>query len=433
MITETQKPSLKGLHERRVEIEEKIDAIFKVCEKEKRSRTADEHEQYDKLNTELRKVAAQIEDAKILNEEARSRAAGVQSHDAVEYFTGGGNEKETPVFTIYKRTKETGAITDWYQRNHDVKKELVDITAGQLIRAKMSGPKNEIERRAIEETVDADGGYYVPTILSAKIFDNVRAKSHVLSAGTQTVMLDSKSQKIAKLITDPTSSWVAESAAITASDPTFDAVEFSAKKLVSRIDASGEWMQDAMNADQAINFALTGSIANEVDRVALLGASASGEPVGLKNYTNINSYSMGTNGLALSNYDPYLEAIKLLYDDNSETPNTAIMAPRTWLAQSKLKDTTNQPLQLPPALAKMKFLQTSKIPVNETQGTAVNASTIFLGGFENLFMGLRLRLQIIPTMQLVATNYQFSFLAVTRLDFQPFRDEAFAKIIGVIP
>jgi HK97 family phage major capsid protein len=107
------------------------------------------------------------------------------------------------------------------------------------------------------------------------------------------------------------------------------------------------------------------------------------------------------------------------------------MAPRTWLAQSKLKDTTNQPLQLPPALANMRFLQTSKIPVNETQGTAVNASSIFLGGFENLFMGLRLQLQIIPTYEKVGTNYQFSFLAVTRLDFQPFRDEAFARISGI--
>jgi HK97 family phage major capsid protein len=399
--------------------------IMDAAAKEKRARTPEEVKRWDDLKAEIDLWDQEL--TSLMDEDERNRRNAV-AIGGPQYMTN----EENPVFTIQERTKPNGQISDWYLRNHEVPEHLQKITPGAFIRAKISGPKTELEKRAVNETTDSQGGFYVPEVLMSKIMDNVRAKSHVLSSGAQTILLDSKNQKMAKIIGDPTAAWVAESGTISASDPTFDSVDWSAKKLVSRIDVTGEWLQDAMNADKAIQMTLEGALSGELDRSALIGSGSGEEPLGIFGYSNVNVYTMDANGAAIEDYDPFLEVIKLMYDDNSETPNTAIMAPRTWLALSKFKDQQDQPLQLPPALKNLAFKQTSKIPVNQTQGSSSAASSVFLGGFENLYLGLRLQMQIIPTFQLVATKYEFSFLAVLRADWQPLRDQAFGIIKGII-
>jgi hypothetical protein len=94
----------------------------------------------------------------------------------------------------------------------------------------------------------------------------------------------------------------------------------------------------------------------------------------------VNELSQGTNGAALTSYDPILDVLALLWAKNVTNVNTAIMAPRTLATISKFKEaTTNAPLDPPAVLADWRWLQTGNASITETQGGSSAASTLFLG------------------------------------------------------
>ena len=70
---------------------------------------------------------------------------------------------------------------------------------------------------------------------------------------------------------------------------------------------------------------MSAALGLELDRVCLLG-NGTNEPRGLWNCDNINIYSMGTNGLAPTNYDPFSYAYQYVLEDNG-LPGAVIMAP----------------------------------------------------------------------------------------------------------
>jgi HK97 family phage major capsid protein len=102
---------------------------------------------------------------------------------------------------------------------------------------------------------------------------------------------------------------------------------------------------------------------------------------------------MGTNGAALTNYDPLVDAVGTLRDNN-ENPTAAIYSPRTGRALAKLKDTTNQPLSVPSYLDGVARYETNQIPNTLTQGSSTLASDVFVGDWSQLYVGIRTQLQI---------------------------------------
>jgi HK97 family phage major capsid protein len=313
------------------------------------------------------------------------------------------------------------------------KEENNQVGFGQVVRSYLKGPRNEAEERALSEGTNSAGGFTVPESLSRNIIDKMRSRSTVSRAGIQTVALDSDSNVMAKITGDPTVSWRGENSTITDSNLTFSSVTWTPRSLAGIVKASSELIQDSLNIEQAIEMAFTQTMSSELDRVALLGTGTAPEPQGIVNYTNVLSHDMGTNGAALSNYDPFVSALKELYDNDAPDPTAAIMAPRTWQEVNVLKDTNNNYLNRPNAIANLPFYQTSKIPIDDAHGTAVNASKVILGDFTKLVMGIRLGITIKALDQRYADANQIGFLAVLRADFQPLHEKSFCLIEGIIP
>jgi HK97 family phage major capsid protein len=303
---------------------------------------------------------------------------------------------------------------------------------GAYLRALLLGPKNEEEKRALSEGTNSAGGFTVPAVTAAQFIDKLRARSFVVKAGAQTIPLSTLTTTIARVATDPTISWVGENGTVTASDPVFDSVSFTAKKLIGLIQVSRELVQDSVNIESALEAMFAGTFAAELDRVCLIGAGTSTEPKGIKNTSGVGSVSMGTNGAALTNYDPVIDAIKAMHDANAGDPTAAIMAPRSEANFSKLKDTTSQPLQRPPQIANLPFYATSKLPTNETQGTSNLASSIYVGDYSQLLIGMRMELTVEVLRERYADSYQFGFLGALRADVALQHAEAFTRIVGVL-
>lgn len=119
---------------------------------------------------------------------------------------------------------------------------------------------------------------------------------------------------------------------------------------------------------------------------------------------------------------------KLILDENGEIPDTAIMSPGLWLAMSTIQDSEDRPIAPPWSLQSMRFLETSKIP-NNLESEAYN-SAIFLGGFRNLNLGVRLQTQIIVS-PVVSDRFQYNYFVAFRGDIKPNREEDFAVVTAL--
>lgn len=416
---------LRELLVKRDEATREARALLDKTQLEKRKLTRDEEAKYDELMTNLRTLNLDVQSKKAEIEETRAQ---IRLDD---------DQTTPPDVWIDKDGKEVRAL------RHDQKfasavrgantEGRSDIGFGRLIRAMVLGPKNDAERRALSEGSDSAGGFTVPTITSAELIDNLRAALVVSRARARTVPLETDTTIIARIATDPTAAWRAEAGAVTESAPTFDSVTFTPRSLAVLVKVSRELLEDSLNIEQALNTVFAGALGAEVDRVTLLGSGTAPEPRGIKNTSGIGSVSMGTNGAALANYDKLLDAVQTQLDANAGDPTAAIMAPRTLIAFDKLKDTTNQPMRRPVSIESLPFLAGTSMPVNETQGTAVNASTIIVGNFAELLLGFRNQLRIEVLKERYAENLQYGFIAHLRVDVQLAHPASFVKLIGILP
>ncbi len=96
-----------------------------------------------------------------------------------------------------------------------------------------------------------------------------------------------------------------------------------------------------------------------------------------------------------------------------------------------LVDTTNQPLLKPWSLTDLPLLKTSQLPITQTQGTSTDASTIIVGDFTKLIIGVRQGIRIELLKERYAENLQYAFVAHMRADIAVQQPKAFLKIIGV--
>lgn len=300
------------------------------------------------------------------------------------------------------------------------------LSIGNFLKATISGPSTDAERRALAEGTDSAGGYTVPTSLSAQLIDALRAASVVVQAGARTVPLDTNSVAVAKLLTDPVPTWRAENGAVNESDPTFSQVVFEPKSLAVMTKISLELMQDSVNIATELPRILAAALALELDRVALLGTGSAPEPRGIANVSGIGTTALGG---AFANYAPLLTARTGILTRNGGMPGAVIMNPRDEGALSGWTDSTGQPLNQPRALDGMKFLTTTSIPTNG--GTGTDESTMFVGDFTKLLIGMRQDIRIEILRERYMDSMQYALVAHMRADVAVEHAAAFHTITGV--
>lgn len=308
-----------------------------------------------------------------------------------------------------------------------------EVSLGGALRSMVLGPRTEAEKRALSEGTDSAGGFTVPTPLAGRFIDLMRARSHVFAAGAQTVELPSETLGIARVASDPVPAWRNEAASLAESDPSLGKLTFTSRSLGVLVKVSRELLQDSANIDAILERVFAASFAAELDRTVLFGTGTAPQPRGIANTVGVHEIDMGTNGAALTGYGQLLSAMQKLEESNSEAPTGFIMAPREKYKLAGLTDSTGQPLVAPGLVSAVPFYATSKVPTDETHGTATDASRIITGDFRQAFVGVRQDLRIEVLRERYADTLQMGFIAFARFDVQLEQPEAFAQITGVIP
>ncbi|AOL23977.1 phage major capsid protein, HK97 family [Erythrobacter litoralis] len=400
------------------------------------SNTVDEQRklerEHDKLMNEWELVQLDIADERANATDAEAREARRPGASGTAFGTDDGSASYGD---SYDWTDKRGNPVRVVGRGGSIsERRHTGPSVGDLIRAKIAGPRNEAEERALSEGTDSAGGYTVPTPLASDFIDLMRARSVAIRAGAMTVPMDSASLSMARLASDPTVAWRAENAAIAEGDPTFERVLFEAKTIAGKVTLSRELADDSINIGRMIQTALAGAMAVELDKAAIYGDGTSDAPTGVWHTSGINAVSMGTNGAAFTaGYDEILDAILELKNDNAADPTAMIANPRTEIALAKLKDADSNPLTVPGLVSRIPLLSTTSAPVDETEGTATNASSIVLGDFTQLMIGMRQQLEIRVFDHTMTSNGQLTVLAWMRADTQLAQPKSFAKLTGIIP
>ena len=230
--------------------------------------------------------------------------------------------------------------------------------------------------------------------------------------------MSAKAFNWAAIDTLPTAAWRAEAGAVAESDPTFRQVATTPRSLSFYFKVSRELLADAVNMEEALNFAIAQAFGKELDRTALRGSGSAPEPAGILNTTNVGSVTNGANGATQSSlrWANLHSAVQTILSYDAPMPTAAIMAPRTLVGYSALADSTNQPLARPEALKNMQFIATSQLPVSLSVGTSSDCSEVFVGDFRQAAVVLREAPNIMLANELHALTGQVGFVCHVRAD-----------------
>lgn len=415
---------VEELHEKRSQLRKMARGILTVTEKEKRSLSASEEDAFAVATALLDDIQESFDSrqARMLATDAVNRAHGATGATALDTWKDVNTGKSVPVLGPEHR------FTDHVQRGYEnfSTRDFWAAISGQNVPREV--------RDAMGTGSDTKGGFFtLPEFVSAEVIDLVRAKNVVTQAGARTIPLPAETCRICKIDSDPQASWVPENSLIPDTNMEIGAIDFVSHKLTTLIKISRELLQDAGNAGSVIMNGIANAMALELDSAALLG-DGNGKPLGIFNNTAINTYSVGVDGATLSGYDDLLFGIREIVNVNGPIAGTAIMAPRTLIDYSLLKDGDGLPLARPDLIKNMTFLDTTKVPVNQAQGASGNVcSSILLGGFDQLVIGIRSVLAIQVLMEKFADYGQVGYLATMRVDTALYQPKSICKIVGIKP
>lgn len=313
-----------------------------------------------------------------------------------------------------------------------------NLSAGRMIRGLLTGRWDgaEAERRAMGTGVSTAGGYLLPEPVSGNLIDLARNQSVVVKAGALTVPMENQTLRVVRVLTDPTATWRAEGSAIPESEGTFGAIELTARSLAAMVRVNNELLDDAPMFAATLDQQLAAALALELDRVGLYGSGSSGQPQGLRTLPGVVEMSMGANGALMNNHDSVMDLIQAIEEANG-SPTAAIMAPRTRNKLSKLYTgiSGDQTRLTPPAeYTALRRLVSNQVSVTETQGSSNAASTMFVGGFQNMAFAIRQQITIEASRVADDTfaKNQTLVRAIMRADVAVYRPSHFGRLVGIL-
>lgn len=416
---------IKELHAKRSELRKMARSILDTADKERRGLNEDEKSAFD-VSTSL------LEDIQVAFDTKQERALVTHEINGVNGTSVVSNSRCLESWVDQNSGKAVPVLGREHRFVDFVTKSGNDVSSRDYF-ASMVGHRLSNEDRSQSTGTDIKGGFMVPEHISAEVIDLLRSKNTVIQAGAKSLPMSAQTVRVCRVDSDPVASWTGEGNLIPDTDMSIGAVDFVAHKLTCLIKVTRELIQDAGNASTVIMSGIASAMAQELDSACLYG-SGSGQPLGIANYTTINTYSIGDNGAVLSGYDDILKGLQAIVTANGPIPNIGIMHPRTLVGYSLLKDGNGLPLVRPDLIKNMQFLDTTKIPVNQVQGTSgAVCSSIILGSFEQLVIGIRSVMEIQVLNERFADTGHVGFLATMRADSAVYQPKAFCKIIGIKP
>jgi len=253
----------------------------------------------------------------------------------------------------------------------------------------MANPESLL--KALNENTNTQGGFLVPEIWAAKIYDIILAKSTAIGLCEQ-ITMTSDTLFFPKVTAATTAYFVDEAGTITAAQPTFGQLTLHPKKVAALTVLSAEVMEDSNPSimDTVVR-RLAEDIALKVDYEIYNGTTSSGGFNGMRDTTADTAILTVAVGGEIT-ADKISDAIEKMQSQNIE-PTDLIIHPKLLNKLRKLKTGTNN---YEPLLNMVTFgaaplangvvgkiwginvILTTQLPTDLTGGTATTASEALL-------------------------------------------------------
>jgi HK97 family phage major capsid protein len=385
---------LKGKKEKRAKLLKQAESIQNQADQQNRNLTAEEQREFEKIHREFNTLNMEIKQME------KHREGRVSS-----FHEQGG-----------KALNESGSIR-LYNPNQRISADIEegDLDLGSYLRAVVDKPRSDIERQAIQNSVDSSG-YSMPKRVASELIDKLRAINPVVAAGARTISIEGlDSTKFVRIDGDPDAVWHTELTEQQLSDPNFSAVEMKPKTVLALAEISREVLQDAANLEEALTTTFVGSINNAILEATFTG-SAANSPTGLA--TVVEQTEEYTNG-GDPDWSHFVKASKTLHDNNvPEDGRSFIYAPDVWETLALATDNQGRYQDAP------SFIR--DVPGYTSSG--VSAGEGYAGDFSNVVYGFRLNITLEQHNSFSVRKYGTIWLAAARLDMAVFRPSALVRI-----
>ncbi len=302
------------------------------------------------------------------------------------------------------------------------------------------------EARALGTSVLNVGGSLDQQSFVGEFISTLRASSVAFRAAVREIQTDRTTVRLPKMSSDPTAEWTSENQELTASDPATGEVVLSAKKVGSFIRVSNELFEfGELGAVELLFRQGAGSLALAIDLAVFEGSGLSNQPRGLSGRSGISTVSMGTNGAAFSDLDPFADAIGTLATNNAQA-SAIVMHPRSWQALTKLKEdtaTSIKPLlqnssgsggQAPSgSIYGTPVFLSSQLSITQTQGSATDASSAYVVQADRVVVSRHGPMRVEVDRSRFFEFDQSAIRFVALVDVGVLHEEAIVQILGIIP
>lgn len=227
---------------------------------------------------------------------------------------------------------------------HAIAKQNGSNLAGVRFAQSMLG--DELVAKALSTTTQVDGGATIPQDFVAELVDLLRAKTVIRGNGATVLPMPMGQLTLPRLQNAATAQWQDELTAIASSQPQFDNIYFSAKKLTALVPVTNDLLRRSpLSVEGIIRDDMVKQIALAEDKAFLVGTGSSNQPSGIFTLTNAsNLFSDTTASPTLSTVNGVLMGLEAKLTANNVDTGSAMWifhaAVRSYL--STLTDSTGR-------------------------------------------------------------------------------------------
>ena len=340
---------------------------------------------------------------------------------------------------------QMGATDSAAGRAREVSQELARRSGrppeGLYFHMGMSGARAP-ERRVFTTTNPSGGpgSNLIQTTVSPNVIDRLRERLVVRQMGATVLSGLVGNLSIPRLKASATAAWVAESGALTASDPQTDQVSFTPKHCGGIVELSRNMIQQSSSdVARLMENDLAQILAVALDQVAIQGGGTN-QPSGLlASGSGIGSVAGGTNGAALTwaNIIALISAVdqsNALGGSLGFVTNAKVVKSARTTAKTATDTASNFIMDGPNSLAGYGLLSTQNTPSNLTKGTGTGLSALIFGDWSQLFLGFWSELDILvnPYESTAYSKGNVQVRAMMTADVRIRQPGAFAAITDII-
>lgn len=216
-----------------------------------------------------------------------------------------------------------------------------------------------------------------------------------------------------------TAYWVAEGGAPTESNPTVDQVTMTPRTVGGYVDFTRRLMlQSSIDVEQMVRNDLATVLALEIDRVGLYGLGNSGEPMGIKPTTNVNTVDFANDS---PTYAELVSMESLIAADNADIGAMAYLTNSTRAGAFKTTEKASGTAQ---------FIYEPGGTVNGMRlvvSNQVATGDVFVGVWSQLILGLWSSIDLTVDTTTLNTSGGVRVIALQDVDFAVRHPEAFCR------